>query len=356
MAIHRHRLAWGLALTLICAGAKAQTSDSAVARAHLQQGYTLKQQGKCDAAIPHFEESSRLDRQPKALLNLADCEEKLGRLASALSHSVEARDLAQAQRLVPLQKLAEQRRQALEKRVPRLVVRLGKDAPEGTTILRDGLELGAVSLNTPLPADPGKHVVVARSSTVERTFEVMLVESETKEIEVTPVGGRQLRASSLSPAHTPKHSTPAEAPSSRSAAAANSLRTEAPAPAPIHSGLGGQRIAALLTGGAALAAFTVGGYFGARALSTYKAADCDASNVCSDQGLADQNRALGQARNATIATVGGLVALTAGVVLWFTAPTSPSTDSAAPRRHRLWFSADPLGENGARSMTVVGTF
>src|SRR6266511_960526 len=55
-----------------CTIASADTSDPAAARAQLQQGYALKQQGKCEEAMPHFVESVRLDRQTKGLVNLAD--------------------------------------------------------------------------------------------------------------------------------------------------------------------------------------------------------------------------------------------------------------------------------------------
>ncbi len=90
------------------AAASAQVSDPTAAGAQLQQGYNLKQQGNCEEAIPHFLESVRLDRHPKALVNLADCEERLGRLGAAQSHFVEARELASAQGLEPLWKVAEQ--------------------------------------------------------------------------------------------------------------------------------------------------------------------------------------------------------------------------------------------------------
>jgi len=343
------------------APAWAENSDPAAARAQLERGYALKQQGKCDAAISNFVESLRLDRQPKALLNLADCEEKLGKLATALAHFAEARDLARAQRLGPLQTLAEQRRQALEKRVARLSVRLAKDAPAGTAVTRDGVELGAVSLNTSLPIDPGNHVIVVRSTGSERAYEVTIAESETKEIEVTPVGGRPLptspvpRAADAKPAPSLNEATPS---------ARNRVRVAgtpvpaSPAELPPSTGLGGQRIAALITGGAGLAATAVGGYFAVRAQSAYNAADCDASNTCSPQGVADQNVAYARARSATIATVGGLVGIAAGFVLWVTAPTPASSDAAtAPApRNRLWLSADPMGEGGTRSVTVGGTF
>ena len=79
--------------------------------------------------MPHLLESVRLDRQPKGLVNLADCEERLGKLAAAQAHFVETRDLAKAQGLEPLWKVAEQHLQAIEARMPRLIVKLAKDAP-----------------------------------------------------------------------------------------------------------------------------------------------------------------------------------------------------------------------------------
>jgi hypothetical protein len=363
MVIRSRRLFWGLAVVFSCAFAQAQTSDPAAARAQLQEGYALKQQGKCDAAILHFVESVRLDRQPKTLLNLADCEEKLGKLATAQSHLVEARDLAQAQRLGPLQALAEQRRQALEKRVPRLIVRLAKNVPAGTTVMRDGVELGPVSLNTALPTDPGKHQIVARGSNVERVYEIVVAEAETKEIEVTPVGGKQLHAAAPSAGSPTGATSVVEAtPSTRTGTtAATRQPSEHPASSPASptgTGPNGQRIAGVVVAGAGLVGAAVGGYFALRAQATYNAADCDPSNRCSEQGLSDQNRAFSQARNATFVTAGGLVALATGVVLWITAPASRSTDAAgnhAPR-NRFWVSADPLGESGARSVTLGGVF
>src|SRR5258708_39818945 len=131
------------ALLLVSAVAQADNSDPAAARAQLQQGYALKQLGRCEEALPHFEESVRLDRQPKALVNLADCEEKLGKLAAAQAHFVEARDLANG--LEALRNVAEQHLTALDKKMPRLVIRVAKGAPPDTAVIRDGVKLGTIS-------------------------------------------------------------------------------------------------------------------------------------------------------------------------------------------------------------------
>ncbi|HET9953965.1 MAG TPA: hypothetical protein VFQ61_05660 [Polyangiaceae bacterium] len=198
MIVHRRSTAIGAALSLALwatsSQVRAQTNpsterrptDPAAARAQLKQGYDLKQQGQCEAAILHFEESARLDPQPKAFLNLADCEEKLGRLVAAQTHLVEARDLASSPAAAPLRNIAEERLRTLEARLPKLALRLASNAPEATRVWRDDVELGAVSLNVALPLDPGAHRVVVQHQGARRDYSVVLAEAESRELEVTP--------------------------------------------------------------------------------------------------------------------------------------------------------------------------
>src|SRR5689334_179487 len=83
----RSRILFPSAVILLASGvAWADGGDQMAARAQLRQGYALKQQGKCKEAVPYLEESARLDRQPKTLLNLGDCEQSLGHLAAAQAH------------------------------------------------------------------------------------------------------------------------------------------------------------------------------------------------------------------------------------------------------------------------------
>ena len=179
-----------LGLLLSAQGALGAESDPAAARAQLVQGYALKKKGQCEEAVLYFKESARLDRQPKALLNLADCEEKLRRLSAAQTHFLEARDVARSLGLAPYEKVVQERLAALERNIPKLLIRVARDAPPGTSVTRDGIELSQVSLQIALPIDPGKHAVVARTPLLEREYEITLAEGETKEIEVTPVGGK----------------------------------------------------------------------------------------------------------------------------------------------------------------------
>jgi len=252
-------LAFGIMLH--AGSAFASGADSAAARAHLQQGVTLKQQGKCEEALPYFVESIRMGRQPKALLNLADCEEKLRRLAAAQSHWVETRDVARELGLAYYEKSTVERLAALEKANPKLVVKIARDAPRDTVVTRDGVELSQVSLNTPLPIDTGKHSVVARTTTLERQYDVALVESETKELEVTPIGGTTKVAKSApsSPLASSQPSSPSPAKSldSRESTVGPSA-TAASGDVAESSGSNAQRTAGFVAAAVGVVGFAVG--------------------------------------------------------------------------------------------------
>ncbi|HEY8075831.1 MAG TPA: hypothetical protein VIF62_17010 [Labilithrix sp.] len=150
-------------------------------------GYDLSKDGKCDEAIPHFVESLRLDPKAITLINLANCEEKVGRLADALGHWAEARAHAQSENAKPIADEAEKRQSAIESRVPHLTITLAKGAPEGTTVSRDGVALGAPSIGVALPVNPGAHVLVAAArGRAEGRAEITIAEGEAKAIEIAP--------------------------------------------------------------------------------------------------------------------------------------------------------------------------
>jgi hypothetical protein len=313
-------------IVLACALGTAQSSDPAAARAQLQQGYALKQQGKCDEAVPHFLESVRLDRQPKALLNLADCEEKLGKLATAQAHFVEARDLAKAQGNDQLKGVAEQHLQALEKRMPKLVVRVAKDAPGNTIVLRDGVELGRVSLNVPLPTDPGRHTVVVRVDNIERKYDVTLTEAETKEIEVSPKGGET--TAPTNPPRDSSSSTSIGRPSSDSASPSTEPKRDRPTDDAQagSTGVPALRIGGFALGGLGVAGIVVGAISGFNARSK----SSEAEGVCPTTGCGSEAHAQFEAlrdeaiQARTLSIVGfavGGAALVGGTILVLTNPS-----------------------------------
>jgi hypothetical protein len=297
----RAALAFALVLGLTgSAVAQTATVDPAASRAQLLQGFELKKQGRFAEALPHLVESVHLDpSNPKALLNLADCEEQLHSLVAAQSHWVTARDRAAEQSDDVIRDEATRRLAALDARIPKLVVKLAPGAPSDTRVARDGVTLGAVSLGTALPADPGKHTVDAHEPGFSgRTFEIVLEEGRQAELVVDP--GAPEAGSGASPA----------APISRSASTGSSR------PGPL-------RTAGWVTGGVGLAGVVAGVAFGIAAIVQKNQADCP-QNVCSRTSASEHDDALTSAHLSTAFLIGGTVVAATGATLWLLAPRSPT--------------------------------
>src|SRR5512144_2754687 len=73
----------------------ARADDNAAAEALFQQAKTLTEQQRYEEACPKFAASYKLDKTLGTLLNLADCEEHVDRIATAWAHWGEAVELAQ---------------------------------------------------------------------------------------------------------------------------------------------------------------------------------------------------------------------------------------------------------------------
>src|SRR5271163_4925186 len=137
--------------------ALAQASDPAAADALFQKGREAAEKGDWTRACPKFAESQRLDPAPGTLLNLADCEEHLGQLASAYEHFKTALEtMAPSDDRIPF---AKQHMVAVEKKVPHLTLSASADLPARARVMRDDVQLGSASFGLALPVDPGMHAI-----------------------------------------------------------------------------------------------------------------------------------------------------------------------------------------------------
>jgi hypothetical protein len=159
--------------------------DPAAAEVLFQEGRDALQSGNLPVACSKFRESERLDPGVGTLMNLADCEEKIGRLASAWERWREAIDM-----IAPSDErlsYARGRASLLDRRVPRLTITIAGADGDATRVLRDDVELGSASFGSPLPVDPGAHVVrVTASGHAESQVVVTLAEGDRKSIEAKP--------------------------------------------------------------------------------------------------------------------------------------------------------------------------
>jgi hypothetical protein len=161
------RLGLALALASVVGSGAAHAQPAAQAEALFRQGRELVAAGKLAEACEAFAGSQKLDPAVTTLLNLADCEEKRGHLASAWGDFVEAGRQTREARDADGQKLhqvATEHAAKLEPRVPKLTIAVSaKSRIEHLEVLRDGAVVDASTWNLPLPIDGGKHQIVARA-------------------------------------------------------------------------------------------------------------------------------------------------------------------------------------------------
>lgn len=301
-SIKRGASASVLVLTMLAwsglAGAQVDGSARTSAEALFAEGKSLMQQGKFDEACPRLAASYKLDPGVGALLNLAVCYEKIGRLASAWGVYREAMALGQQFGQPERVEYARARVSKLEGRLGKLTVNVLSKA-ENLKISIDGLQHPREAWGVPLPVDAGEHVIEA-SAPGRTPFRVTITSHDegTTLVDVPELA--------LNPEI-------ARAEEDRSSGSVTAVSDE---------GRGTQRIAALALGGVGLVGLGVGGFFGLSAQNTYESADCSSNNVCSPSGLEARDSAENKAMVATVAGGIGVAALAGAAVLWFTAPAS----------------------------------
>ncbi|MEP7049753.1 MAG: hypothetical protein ABJB12_05340 [Pseudomonadota bacterium] len=271
--------------------------DPAAAEALFREGRSAAQKKDFTTACAKFRESNRLDPAVGTVFNIADCEEKLGRLATSWTLFREV-----AQRLPnedDRRAIANDRARALEARVPTLNIHLTPSNRTDVVVRRDGVQLGAASLDTALPVDPGEHTVfVQASGTVNVVFTSRVGEGEHASLSVAPG-----RASAVS---RPTSNSPHASSTHPSYAAAYLL--------------GGVGVAGLITG-------VVAGLTVLSKKSTVNA-EC-VGNTCSPVGLdaAKAGKTYGVVTTIGLAT--GAVGLGAATYLFLSTPTVENPRSGA---------------------------
>lgn len=170
----------------VASGANAATEqDRKAGREQLTMAQDLKKQGQLQEALSHFEESQRLDPKLTTLMELADCEEQLGKLVDAQAHFAAARDKAAHDELPQSKAKAEQRRAAVEARLAHLTLQLAADTPPGAQVFSDDAPLDAASLGTPLTTNPGAHVIVVKAAEHDDAkYSVTLAEGDSQTLPI----------------------------------------------------------------------------------------------------------------------------------------------------------------------------
>ena len=267
--------------------------EKETARNLMDEGRDLRDDKKDPkGALERFKAADAIMHVPTTSIEVAATEVSLGMLVEA--REVIAHILAtQAQKGEPIQfREARKRAQALDdeiaSRIPTLVVKLNKAQP-GATVLIDGDALPPSLVGLPARANPGHHVIVASSKSMEGREEVDLKEGEKREVMVT-----------LEPRGVEHETIAQEAP-----------QKEAP-PASKASGVRTFGFVVLGLGGASLVA---GGVTGALTLTTQSdlATKCP-NHVCGPESHDELTMANTLALVSTVTFIAGGVLAVTGLV------------------------------------------
>lgn len=274
-------------------------------------------------ACARYQQSQQLDPQLGTLLHLADCQEKLGKTATAHRNFIAAAELAARRRTTgqadPREQVAQRRAERLKPTLAQLRIVLADPQLPGLRVTRDGELIEVTTAGTYQPVDPGKHNIVVEAPD-HQTW--------SHSIPVEPATRTELAVPRLSPSEV------ALAPAPVAVAQLN----DPPAPkSDVTPGAGAahtQRLVAYGVGGAAVVGMGVALYFGLRSshfLSERKSA-CRSSDSCSVGDSETYQRAQSADRRARSNAAAfnwtgalSLAALAGGVVLYLT-----DSDSEAP--------------------------
>ena len=303
-------LAYSAAATAARAQSREPTPDELkAARELFQDAYRDEQGQRFAQALDKFQRVASVKESTSVRYRIAAVLASLGRLRESRDAY---RALAASRGSLPAneQEIADsavERAQGLGRRIPRLVVQLQENPPEGARVMIDGAPIPASTTPRPFELDPGEHVVQASAPTAQ-AYETKVDLQEGSEVAVTVV--LPLRIAKVRPLMAPPPSTePDLPPQGRSTLAIVAL------------GAGG----VLLVTGIVLLAVREGDI---ASLDKACAPTCPASNRSALESKRDQAQLLGPLGIGL--SVAGLVAAGAGAYLFFR--SSPVRVAPAPVR------------------------
>ncbi|MFO0586378.1 MAG: hypothetical protein U0441_02500 [Polyangiaceae bacterium] len=331
-------LRWiGVGAIVACAAAAPRSAfgeptreDRAAATALFDDGRKLAADKKYAEACPKFEAAMRLDPGIGTLYNLSDCYEQLGRTASAWAGFRDVAAQAKAANQADREKVARDRVTALEPKLSKVRIVMPASFSGGAfTITRDGSSLPSALVGSPVPFDPGAHVLrieVEGKEPWEKRIDVP-AKGGTTDVQVPPFVAKAAASNTASPSGTSTGTVPVEtaAPTATLAPTATTAPSSGPvaSPRPWQKPLG---IGALAAGVVGLGAGVALGFVAKDTYDNSNKSDCDPkTNICNENGLKKRAAAVDTGNIGTIVGIAGGVVGAAGLVLWILAPSAPAS-------------------------------
>jgi hypothetical protein len=274
-------------------------------------------------ACPLLAESFRVDPATGALLALAACHEREGKLASAFREYGEAAKRSAREGRKDRELAARRSAAALAPQVPTLTIRFNGKS-ERVEVELDGVPVAGSLLGTALPVDGGEHVVKAtfpdRRTSTTRVSLAERMDSEA--ILIVPLDDELPAARTA--ARSQRHRARAAASRGRSANVASDRGAE-------QHGLSGWQWTGIITLGVGVVGLGAGGFLALDAVA--KNRDSEAAcegDVCTLVGKRDRQYALQSGDRATIAfAAGGALAAIGLMALSFGGSSADADESVA---------------------------
>lgn len=285
------------------ARAEPNEGGAAAAESLFQEARKLMDAKRYGEACPKLVASHKLAPAVGTLLNLADCYERNGQLASAWARFHEAIALAQHLGRPDREKTARERADKLEPRLIRLTI---VSQEKGTEVKLDSNVLDPTVLGTGVPVDPGKHAIEATAKG-KKAFKTTIDVSDrarAPSVEIPPLDVD---------------------PDAEGKGGAGTTGPVAPPPDETSSNGSTQRVLGIVAASVGVVGVGVGTIFGLRTSSKWSDAKTHCTGVeCDRTGVQLAAEAKNAGTVSTISFIAGAVFLAGGAALYFTAPTGPS--------------------------------
>ena len=333
-----------LGLAVVSFANEARADDKAAADALFQAAKALVGEGRYADACPKFEASYKLDKTLGTLLNLGDCLEKLGKLATAWAAFGEAEERARKDGDSRLA-FAQERRAALAQRLPKMQINV-QNPQDDLRVWRDDVALDPLVYGVPLPVDPGDHrIEVRRGSKTLTTENRTLAEKESVTVNID--------LGVVARAHpAPKGVDPDDG--------GVVVKTETVEVSNT------QRVLGYTVGGIGLLAFL--GAVGLEIGALVKKDEADQpwncfEGICRQEGLDAADTGATLAEVGQWVGIGGILGIAVGATLILTAPSAPDPPVTrggptppAPARRSSSFTVDGWAGPSSGGVMVRGTF
>jgi hypothetical protein len=309
------------------------------ARATFLEGVSLAAANNCAAALAKYQAVAKVKVTAQVAYNIAECEERLGKLVPALGSYRLAASLVTDGKPKEVSSNVGDRIKSLEARMPTLIL---QRTEQTARIELDGIEIG--SMGAEIPVDPGTHTVSGKIGETEVWREsVQIAEKEHKTVTV------KIDLAKFKPPTQPT-------------ATATAVATVAPPPtATVEPPPPASKAPAFVVGAIGIASLGAG--VGLFVASRGNAAEleklCGKDNDCpaSAKGTYDSGRTLTGVSEALFAV--GVVGVAAGIVLYVVRGSGdkpPPATGAARAAPKPEIGVSAHGGAGSGGLSIVGRF